>query len=348
MNRLTPAGLELIRSSESLRLEAYQDDGGVWTIGYGHTANVQPGQVISKEEAERFLTEDLVEAEHAVTQLVRVPINDNQFSALVSFVYNVGAQQFQESTLLRLLNEGKPVEAAEQLSRWVHAGSAILPGLVARRQAELALFLQPSQEGAQPWRLFAPPNQYRDFFPLQTDHERQLVAWLAQRLGLRHREQPENGKVFLGLPLVQQLNIVPLRQSNDVSCGQTCVAMCINALTGKHLTDLDIGERYGFHLLSALDAECPDHRWVDGGDLDSHTWPIVAGHLPVILGLNGPLFSPSGRGHIITLTAIEADQVTFADPAIGKFRTVALADIMAAPAHPDGKFFFYAQRKGGS
>lgn len=345
MNRLSLAGLDLIKNAEGLRLEAYQDDAGVWTIGYGHTAGVHPGTTITAAEADRYLLEDLAEAEATVAALVTVPLTDNQFSALVSFVFNVGAEQFRQSTLLKLLNEGKTVDAAEQLSRWVHAGSAVLPGLVARRQAELALFTEP--DSSPTWRLFAPAEDYRESFELETEHERRLLAWLARRLRLRHSEK--NGKVFLAMPFpVKTTNVVPLRQSNEFSCGQTSVAMAINALTARHLTDVDVDQRYGFALLAALNAECPDHRWVDGGDLDSFTWPILETHLPVILGVNGPEFSPSGRGHIITLTTITANQVTFADPATGTFRTTTREALLAAPAHPDGKFFFYPHKKGGS
>ena len=171
----------------------------------------------------------------------------------------------------------------------------------------------------------------------------QALIWIAGRLGLRYTER--EAKVFLGLP-VAAVVIEPLAQSNAVACGQTCVAMCVNALTGQHLTDQDINARYGFALLEALNDECKStrYRWLDGGDLSASSWPQVAqtlqAGLPVILGLNGPLFSPSGRGHIITLTALHDDQVSYADPATGTMRTTTPAILLAAPPHPDGKFVF--------
>ncbi|CAM9320197.1 unnamed protein product, partial [Phaeothamnion confervicola] len=145
--------------------------------------------------------------------------------------------------------------------------------------------------------------------------------------------------------------IQPLAQSNALSCGQTCVAMCVNAITGQHLTDRNIDAKYGFALLTALNDECKNssYTWMDGGDLSDATWPTVARalqqNLPIILGLNGPTFSPSGRGHIITLTALHDQQVSYADPATGTLRTTTIATLQAAPPHPDGKFIFYLQHR---
>lgn len=134
-------GIRLIKSFEGLRLRAYQDAVGVWTIGYGTTRNVQPGQVITEAEAERLLTQDVERFERDVNAAVTVPLNDNQFSALVSFAYNVGSEALRSSTLLRLLNAGDYQGAADQLPRWNQAGGRVLAGLTRRRNAERALFL---------------------------------------------------------------------------------------------------------------------------------------------------------------------------------------------------------------
>lgn len=347
MAQLNEAGLTIIRQSEGLRLDAYQDPAGIWTIGYGHTAGVQPGQHITQDQAESFLKQDLSGAEQAIQASVKSPLSDNQYSALVSFVFNIGSGQFQSSTLLRLLNQSDFQGAAEQFLQWTHAGGQVLPGLVTRRQAERALFLEPQG----PLRLFAPPEQYLTAWTLQSDREHQLIAWIAGQLGLRYTDHSADGKLFLGLPLATP-KIVPLQQSNAVACGQTCVAMCVNAFTGQHLTDVDINARYGFSLLQALNDECKtsDYTWIDGGNLTVDTWPEISGALqsglPVILGLNGPEFSPSGRGHIIT--ALQGDQVSFADPATGTTRTTTKASLLAAPPHPDGKFIFYPRRTNTS
>lgn len=139
-------GLTIIKHFEGLELRAYQDSVGVWTIGYGHTAAAGPptvyaGQVISEAEAEAILKRDLELFEDGVRDLVKVPVNSNQFSALVSFSFNVGLGALAESTLLRKLNAGDYQGAADEFPRWVKAGGQTLPGLVRRRDAERALFL---------------------------------------------------------------------------------------------------------------------------------------------------------------------------------------------------------------
>src|SRR4051812_24595227 len=133
---INAAGLALVRAYEGLRLEAYQDTFGIWTIGYGHTRGVKPGDSISAGQAEQLLEADLTEAEQAVAGLTRVPLTDNQFSALVSFVFNEGANAFARSTLLRKLNEGGYSLVPACLKSWIFDNGKVLPGLVKRRAAE--------------------------------------------------------------------------------------------------------------------------------------------------------------------------------------------------------------------
>ena len=133
-------GLALIRQFEGLRLLAYKCAAGVWTIGYGSTAGVKPGQSITKERAEELLREDVSRFEAAVSRLVTVPLSQGQFDALVAFAFNCGEGALERSTLLRLLNAGQYAEAALQFGRWVKGGGKELPGLVRRRAAERALF----------------------------------------------------------------------------------------------------------------------------------------------------------------------------------------------------------------
>ncbi|WP_228015419.1 lysozyme [Leptolyngbya ectocarpi] len=135
------SGVNLIKSFEGLRLKAYQDAVGVWTIGYGTTRGVKPGQEISQAQAEALLKTDLARFERDVSQAVRVPINDNQFAAIVSFTYNVGSGAMRSSTLLRKLNRRDIYGAANEFPRWNRAGGRILAGLTRRRNAERALFL---------------------------------------------------------------------------------------------------------------------------------------------------------------------------------------------------------------
>jgi lysozyme len=138
-------GLDLIKKFEGLVLTAYRDPVGIWTIGYGHTGpEVGPGDVITRAQAESLLKRDLLRFENAVRSLVKVPVNSNQFSALVSFTYNVGSGALAQSTLLALLNQRNYQGAANQFPRWVNGGGGPLPGLVRRRNEERALFLTPA------------------------------------------------------------------------------------------------------------------------------------------------------------------------------------------------------------
>ncbi len=134
------AGLAIIKKYEGLRLQAYLCEAGKPTIGWGHTQGVRLGDRITREQAEEFLRQDVQDAEAAVSRLVKAAINDNQFSALVSFVFNLGAGTLQKSTLLKLLNFGLPWLVPFQIKRFVYQGKRKLPGLVARRAAEAELF----------------------------------------------------------------------------------------------------------------------------------------------------------------------------------------------------------------
>lgn len=134
------AGLALVRAYEGLRLEAYQDTSGVWTIGYGHAQGVRPGDRISAERAELLLQADMMAAGQAVTRLVKVPLTDHQFAALVSFVFNEGEGRFANSTLLRKLNQGGYGLVPSCLRSWIFDNGKVLPGLVRRRAAEAALW----------------------------------------------------------------------------------------------------------------------------------------------------------------------------------------------------------------
>jgi len=138
---ISQLGIDLIKRFEGCRLTAYKCPAGIWTIGYGHTGNVQKGQKITQEEADRLLKADLIVHCNNVSRLVRVPLNQNQFDALVSFEYNVGYGNFAKSTLLKLINQKKYDEAAEQFKLWKYARGVVLAGLVRRRAAEKALFL---------------------------------------------------------------------------------------------------------------------------------------------------------------------------------------------------------------
>lgn len=135
-------GIDLIKQFESLRLKAYLCPAGKWTIGYGHTRNVKEGDVINSDTAEKLLRADLVGFEKDVNRLIKVNVTQNQFDALISLVFNIGARAFSTSTLLRLLNQGEYTAAANQFIRWKTSNGKELLGLVRRRRAEMELFLK--------------------------------------------------------------------------------------------------------------------------------------------------------------------------------------------------------------
>ena len=136
----SPKGIALIKEFEGLRLKAYKCPGGVWTIGYGHTAGVKPGMVITEAQAEEYLKADLIAFERYLNGL-GLALNQNQFDALVSFIYNVGTGNFSNSTLLRKVR-ANPQENSimDEFLRWVYSKGRVLPGLQRRRLAEMKLY----------------------------------------------------------------------------------------------------------------------------------------------------------------------------------------------------------------
>lgn len=138
--KIGQAGISLIKEFEGCRLQAYQDSVGVWTIGYGSTTDVAPGQIITQAEAADRLAEDCKHAEECVDSVVSVPINQNEFDALCAFVFNLGCKSFRGSTLLRKLNNSDFDGASLEFQRWDKAGGKEIPGLMRRRLAEAQLF----------------------------------------------------------------------------------------------------------------------------------------------------------------------------------------------------------------
>ncbi|MGC0823054.1 lysozyme [Pantoea agglomerans] len=134
-------GINLVKRFEGLELKAYRDSVGILTIGYGHTHAVKAGDIITGEQADAFLREDLQVAELTVNTNVKVKLTQGQFDALVSFVFNLGSGNFVKSTLIKKLNAGDYAGAADEFGKWVNAGGKKLPGLVKRRAAEREVFL---------------------------------------------------------------------------------------------------------------------------------------------------------------------------------------------------------------
>ena len=141
MMQISEAGLDLIRKFEGLRLDTYDCPAGKLTIGYGHTgSDVKPGLIIDAEKATALLMEDVKRFEKSVNELVKVPMTQGMFDALVSFSYNLGAGSLQSSTLLKKLNADDKQGAADEFLKWNKAKGKPLAGLTARREGERELF----------------------------------------------------------------------------------------------------------------------------------------------------------------------------------------------------------------
>ena len=143
--KISAKGINLIKEFEGVRLKSYKCPAGVWTLGVGHTSaagppEVKPGMEITNAQAMKILANDLVKFEDGVDSLVKVPLKQNQFDALVSFAFNVGLGALGKSTLLRKLNAGQYEAVPAELMKWTKAGGKELPGLVRRRRAEAALW----------------------------------------------------------------------------------------------------------------------------------------------------------------------------------------------------------------
>lgn len=155
---INKASLDLIKEFEGFRAKAYKDAVGVWTIGYGVTANagvgISPsaGMVISEAEAEWYLQKAVDKCAASISPAITAPINENQFGAFVSLAYNIGPSAFKKSAALRHFNAGNTAAAAGAILFWEKAGGKVLRGLTRRREAERKLFLTPAMVGQPPVR----------------------------------------------------------------------------------------------------------------------------------------------------------------------------------------------------
>lgn len=147
MKTISNNGLNLVKQFEAFRSTMYLDAVGLKTTGYGTLIDTKEEQYlinkkITEAEATDLLELDMAKFEKAINNLVKVELTQNQFDALCSFTYNVGISNFKNSTLLKMINEGKIKESADQFLRWNKAGGKVLSGLTSRRQKEMELFLK--------------------------------------------------------------------------------------------------------------------------------------------------------------------------------------------------------------
>lgn len=140
-----PEGYVLIRQFEDCRLTAYEDVGGVWTVGYGHTGEeVVSGLTINPTLAETWLAQDVMSTCHQILHVLKISLTDEQFTALGCLVFNIGIGNFEGSTLLNLLNLGEISQCPDQFPRWCKIHGVASAGLLRRRLAEQALFVKGS------------------------------------------------------------------------------------------------------------------------------------------------------------------------------------------------------------
>ena len=199
------AGLALIREFEGLRLRAYPDPGTggkPWTIGIGTTVypngqTVSPGDICTEQQAMQYLAHDVQRFESSVAAMLRVPVNENQFAALVSFAYNVGTEALRRSTLLRYINDSRFADAVGEFGRWNQAAGKVLPGLVRRRNAERELFLTPVESQPQ---TITPLPDVGDFSFMQPvaaiQQDKPMAPLIAALLPSLISAIPEIGKLF--------------------------------------------------------------------------------------------------------------------------------------------------------
>jgi lysozyme len=214
---ISERGLAIIREFEGLRLKAYPDPasgGDPWTIGYGHTLDVEPGDTCTLEEAEQWLLDDCADAEVAVLKHVRVQLSQGQLDALISFVFNLGAGNFAKSTLLRKLNAGDYVGAWQEFPRWNKAAGKVMPGLSRRRAAEAKLFAQSTEkpiDGVSEKPTQLPTPEHMSETRVQMSQEQPmpapLIPILAAVLPSLIRSIPDFGKLFSSGSEVSERNV---------------------------------------------------------------------------------------------------------------------------------------------
>lgn len=226
--RTSKTGHTLIKSFEGChkrlpdgRIEAYLCPAGVWTIGWGTTKGIRPGMIITSAQADALFLEDLKKYEDAVNRLVKVDLTQNQFDALVSFVYNLGETAFAKSTLLKRLNAGQYAGVPEQFVRWNKArvkGKLVpLRGLTRRRAAEAALFsandtaggdgdIQPSLVEAQRPK---PKVKSRKFWGTLTAGFSAVASWTTSQVdGLSQGINAATDQILPVLPYVPSLSTI--------------------------------------------------------------------------------------------------------------------------------------------
>lgn len=342
--RTSPAGIELIKDFEGLRLEAYPDPGtggDPWTIGYGHTGpEAQPGLTISIEQAGSLFKEDLRKFEEAVDKLITVEINQHEFDALVSFTYNCGWFALEDSTLRKRLNAGEkkgPV-FKEELPKWVNGGNGPMPGLVRRRDAEVELACTPVGSGSLPKSFLEDAATYHEGLPHQVAAWRMLESNLAPELleafksAYRSRKEEESKEPVASKPKSFPLD-VPYYDQNDSAtehghrmCFSSSMTMALDYIDPDKIEGdddwyLNVVFQYGdtvsaeAQMAAAHSLGFEAEMLYNGSQADLEA--LLDKGVPVPIGVlhKGPVDSPTGGGHWICLTGHDSTHFYVNDPA---------------------------------
>lgn len=359
--KISQDGIDLIKHFEGLVLKAYPDPGTggePYTIGYGHTGGVRPGQTITAEQAEEFLVKDLERFERAVGELITVPLTQGEFDALVSFTFNVGEGALEGSTLRRRLNAGGGAEVfEEELPRWNKGGNGVMPGLVRRRAAEVELATRSPSEAPESFLeraaayYVAEPHQTAAWRALEASlTDEQLEAFKTAFRGKMIEHTPEADKFPLDVPYFYQRD--SRTGQGERMCFSSSMAMALDYIAPEVIDGdddwyLEIVNYFGDSTSSeaqvraarSLGFSASFHMDGTIEDLED----LLDNDIPVPIGVlhKGPVTNPTGGGHWVCLVGHNETEFIVHDP-FGQMDLVNGGYVATGPE--DGMFQHYTKK----
>ena len=372
--KTSQAGIDLIKEIEDIELTAYPDPGSggePYTIGYGHTGGVRPGDRITEAEAEDLLKRDLAKFEQGVERLVVVQLSQGEFDALVSFAFNVGLGALEASTLLRRLNAGEPrcTVYHEEMPRWVNGANGPMPGLDRRREAEAKMACQGAfvkfVDDQEDYFLARAAKHYNE-----EPHQKAAWEWLEDLLDdvtleefkARYRAsqppqrpseppaEPSKPKFPLQVPYFYQRD--SKTGHGERMCFSSSMAMAMDyldpdAIDGDDDWYLNEVFKFGDSVSSTAQIAAAkslgfDAIFVTDLSMDGLEAQLDRG-TPVPIGIlhKGSVVHPSGGGHWITAIGHDDTHVMVHDP-FGELNLVGGGYPKAGPT--DGKFQRYSKK----
>ena len=337
VSSFSPAAVELVKEFEGLELRAYPDPGtggDPWTIGYGHTVGVKQGDHCTEAEATAWLVLDMKSANDAVNRLINVELLQSVHDALTSFTYNVGGGALGSSTLVRRLNAGEdqiPV-LAQELPRWNKGANGVLPGLVRRRDAEVAL----ARTGLEEAKPVATDNSislvnaatYYKGEPQQVEAFEYLEELLTleelDEFARIYRSGLHSSDRILKVRHMIQLDNGPngYRQCFTTTCAMLLEYLRPGTLSGPNgdLEYLETVEEYGDTTDSNAQVQALRSYGLDVDFVTDASWETLEEQIrkgfPVPCGWlhKGHVSSPSGGGHWSCVIGLEGESAVVNDP----------------------------------